>query len=206
MTTITFLTSGRITYDLPGHTLYESIALTARGDVFPHLNALGREETQTFAQQELSNNLTHIYSALSAQCLDTAEVLVQTTGLPLTPLPDLLPFPFALEDLLSSEEFSSLEDQRFPLLRKRFVEALFDDRLLIPQSEVKKRLSSLLPYLAQKHPQEHILCISHAYFIHLLSIYKAVGERMFEDKELLLHHFAPEKEPLGRLRRTTFTV
>jgi len=200
MSKIVFITSGKIDYILPGKDLYESISITASGKIFPSLNKEGKLETTRRAEELMELNASIIYSAPSAQCLETAEILSKKLTLPLEQDDRLLPLKFDLKSMFTEEQFESLGERKFEVLRTGYIKNFFNNKLIDSNREIEKRYKNfILGEILANHKNETVLIISHAYLIKLFYIYNQLNENMYENKEKLFKLFNPAKETMNRL-------
>lgn len=204
MKKLIFVTSGKIKYTFEGKTLFESIRLTAGGKRFPHLTEGSKGEIIKLAGRVKENKPAVIFSAISFQCVETANIISGKLDIPVVQNKDLLPLRFSLDDFFSEKEFKELKDRQFVEIRKAFVSRFFDDKLLDNRLDVKRRYERIVSE-ARKY-DGNILLVSHAYLIRLFSIYYKVGDRIYKDKDLLVKMFNPGVEPMKRLEVEIFEV
>ena len=206
MTKIIFITSGRINYELPNLSLYESIEKVAKGEVFPHIINESKNEILRAVDTLKEETPIVIFSAPSFQTRETAEIFSRELNVKIETFAYLLPLRFNLKNMLSQSEFNSLEKGRFNELRKQFLNDFFENILIDQNIEVKNRFEKLKTSVLKKYKGQTILVVSHAYLIKLFSIYYKVGDEMFKNKAKLFDLFQPSKEPLGRLERLEITI
>lgn len=171
MTKVIFVTSGKITYTFPGHSLYESIYLTASGQKFPNLSLEGVKEVYGKAKALDKLGAKMIYVASSEQCLNTARIFSEVMDIPVMKDNNLLPLKFDLRKLLSEEEFLKLGELKFDVLRARFLESFYNDELMESKFEVREKFQRFRRLVRKKDNEEIVFAVSHAYIIKLFSIY-----------------------------------
>ncbi len=193
------MTSGEISYTLPGHSLYKSIEKAASGERFPHLVKNAKKEVLKITKALKKYQPSVIFSAPSHQTNETAKVIAQELGLKMVVSKNLLPLRFNLKNLITEREFNSLGDNKFKVLRVRFINNFFQDKLIDKNKEIKKRFERLTGKILKNHKNQAVVVVSHAYIIKLFSIYHKIGNEMFKTKQKLLKMFQPTKEPLRRL-------
>lgn len=198
---VIFITSGKINYSLPGLDLYNSIKSTAKGDQFPHLSHDTVTEVEDFAKQFQGKGKTVIFSAPSEQARETANILASVLETEVISDTRFLPLRFELKSIISKEEFENLGDKSFKVLRERFLENFYNDKLIDERLEIKKRIENFAKLIKNNYQDYQVIVISHAYLIKLFYIYQIIGDEMFKNKEKLVTLFNPSQEPLGRLEK-----
>jgi hypothetical protein len=198
MKKIILMTSGKINYQLPKLSLYESISVTAKGKQFPHLASAGNEYIQTLASK-IGPQISRLYFAPSHQCQDTARYFSN----PKTSLDLLLPLKFDLSALVSQEESVELGLKFFDTLRRRYLLAFFSNKLMEDNHQICARYHKLVE-LCQ--PNSTTLVISHAYLIKQFQAYHILGSRMFTDYQALSNIFKPELETMSRLETVDIII
>lgn len=194
-----FRTSAPITYQLPDRSLYESIRVTGLGEVFPHIDP-GNEETikQTVDALHLQPNGTIIYSADTEQAKDTSEIVSTYTGLPYTLDPALRPPAFDLAELLSEKEFEELGNEKYNVLRARYIKGFYENKFLESKEDLYRRFTDLLGRYSQTEASQ-VLAVSHAFLMRFYEVFWIHGEKALTDYDLLVSSWKPEENPYGRL-------
>ena len=191
-------TSASINYQLEGLDLYDSIRVTSLGEIFPHI-VPGSEKEVIAEIERLSLKLytTALVTANSEQAIDTANVVSRSLGIPSEIDETLNPLRFDLKKLMSREEFDQLGDDRFNELRRRYVLAFFEDKLIDPKESVIDRFNTLLTK-SKREDAQVVLAISHAFLIKFFEVYSKFGERGLNNYSLLVEAWKPDKSPYGR--------
>lgn len=198
MKKIIFMTSGKIKYQLPGVSLYDSIATTARGEAYPHLDQTGLNDIRD-ASNSMSNEVDFIYYAPSFQCTETANFFAK----PAKSLDFLLPLKFDLRNIIEPEEFKSLGAGSFDVLRQRYLKAFFENKLLENNREITNRFTSLVDICP---PNSTTLVISHAYLIMQFFAYFLLGESIYLSYKKLSQVFRPQFETMSRLQTVKIII
>lgn len=196
MRKIIFITSGKIDYILPGYTLYQSIHRTAAGMEFPHLTNDGVSEVEKMAQHLDIFSFEIIYSATTAQVIDTAEVLGKHLDITVFKNDNLNPLLFNILNILPENEFFDAKENAFVELRHRFLAAFWADTLLTPKTMIRTQLQKLLKITDRN---KAALMVSHAYLIKLFEVYVKIGDVMFTNYKELLRVLPPEQLFMDRL-------
>lgn len=186
------MTSGKIKYQMPGLSLYDSIAITARGEAYPHLDPAGHADIRD-ASKLLSPEVGFIYHAPSFQCTETANFFAK----PAKSLDILLPLKFDIGSIIKPQEFESLGAGSFDVLRQRYLMAFFENKLLENNREIVRRFNSLVDMCP---PDSTTLAISHAYLIKQFYAYFLLGDSIYLDYKKLSQVFRPQFETMSRLQ------
>lgn len=195
MTKIIFITSGAIDYQLPGHSLFESVCLTARGEIFPSLKPGAGVEIAKVAENLRGKNIDLIVTAPSAQASQTADLFGKILRKLVKEDENLLPLRFDPLKMMTAKEFERLGNEAFNVLRARFLEDFFEDKLMDKNREIEIRFENL----KKKYQGRKVLAVSHAFLIKLFSVYNEIGDVMFTDKRKFHDLFNPFVVPFGRL-------
>jgi phosphohistidine phosphatase SixA len=140
----------------------------------------------------LSGNITSpIYHSPLKRALQTAMKINKSLGLDLEELAELSEIKFNLKQLLTEEQFNYYGSN---LVRKRFIEAFINDKLVEKRKEIKERINKLLKKL-NNLPDGNYLLISHSFFMKLLQFYLK-DKTLFENSIILKKYF--------NLRKKTF--
>ncbi len=191
MKKIIFMTSGKINYHLPNLSLYESIRETAMGNAFPKLDSKVRDMPKMLFDQ--------IICASSSQCVETAKCF----GNQIKIVDELLPLKFDLEKIISKNEFENLGNNAFDVLRKRYLKAFFENKLLEDNREIINKFEKVVEVI----PDNSVtLSVSHAYLIKQFEAYYKLGDEMFTNFEKLSKIYKPEKETMGRLQTVEIII
>lgn len=91
---------------------------------------------------------------------------------------------FDLKNLVSEEEYRSLGSN---LVRKQFIQAFIEDRLLESRSNLEKRINFLFEDLNKLKGGNYLL-ISHSFFMKILQVYLKDGQ-LFNHPEILKVNF-----------------
>ncbi len=201
---IIFITSGKINYIFSGCSLYESILLTAEGKRFPHIVSSAEEINKIVGKMKILEDAV-ILSAPSSQAKETADILGRFLGKEAIRDRRLLPLRFDLKRIISEEEFNSLGGNAFNVLRSRFLDAFFEDRLADKQEDFKKKYHEFMLDVTSRYYDKTVIAASHSYIIQLFFIYSKVGEKMFKDRNLLRKLFNPSR-PLGFLKTIEMNI
>ncbi|CAN5361425.1 hypothetical protein BH10PAT1_BH10PAT1_6500 [soil metagenome] len=201
MTKIIFITSGKIEYQLGKLSLYESMIRVGMGKEFPHITKDARVEILKITKELKKSNPVIIYSATSFQTIETANIISRKLNLKIIKSKNLLPLRFNLNNLIQENDFYNFKEEKFNIVREKFLTAFFENKLLDDNNEIKRRFKYLIKVISKKQKNKTVIVVSHAYLIKLFYVYYKLGDRMFIDKNKLFNLFQPSKEPLGRLGR-----
>lgn len=129
-----------------------------------HLNANGRAQAAAAAERLSQLPIKAIYSSPITRCLETAMPIATPHQLEITPLNEL-----------GEVRYGDWEGEKIKTLTKNklwFVVQFFPSRLRFPNGEalreVQFRAIQTLEKLAQQHPEEMIVVVSHADLIKLV--------------------------------------
>ena len=142
-----------------------------------HLNANGRAQVAAAAERLSHLPIKAIYSSPITRCLETAVPIAAPHQLEITPLNEL-----------GEVQYGDWEGEKIKTLTKNklwFVVQFFPSRLRFPNGEalreVQFRAIQTLEKLAQQHPEEMIIVVSHADLIKLvLAHYLGVHIDLFQ--------------------------
>lgn len=91
-----------------------------------------------------------------------------------------------LAEMLTEEEF---QDHGSTLVRKRFVDGFIDDTLPIKRDAIIKRIETAQSIL---HRFEHVLVISHSFFMKVWQCYQYTNGKVTTKPELLAQYINPD--------------
>lgn len=91
---------------------------------------------------------------------------------------------FDLNDLVTENQYQSMGSN---IVRKRFIEAFIEDRLLEKRQKIKQRIGELISFLHNLENGSYLL-VSHSFFMKILQSY-LMENTLFENPEILTSHF-----------------
>jgi len=196
---IIFRTSAPITYQLPGKDIYESIRTTGLGDQFPHINTGHVQDiTSTIDSLGISPEETVIFTATTEQALDTTNVITQHLGIPAIEDPALNPPRFDLADFMSPEDFRIFGDDKYNVLRNRYLRAFYENRFLETKEDLYLRFNELIERYSQEEART-VLAVSHAFLMRFYEVFHTQGDIALTDYTVLSKTWNPDQNPYGRL-------
>lgn len=109
---------------------------------------------------------------------------------------------FSMKVLVTEEEYKTHGSN---IVRERFIEHFIADTLLESRKEIFERIQNLMELLNDRYRGKKVLCVSHSFFMKILSVYLK-DKKLFEDPRVLKKYLDPKKRTFGFCEGFEFTV
>lgn len=189
--------------EIQGLSKYESYDLIATCRYSPGLS--NKEYVKQHVERSRIKGTEIILCSKAKRAEETAAVIKELVGRNAKIVPTLLlnEVGFSMKSLLSEEEYRKGGSD---IARERFIERFVADKLLEPRNRVYKRIKNLLELLTQDpYRDKKVVCVSHSFFMKVLSIYLR-NKKLFGEPSILKKYFNPKKRTFEFCEGFTFTV
>lgn len=196
-----FITSAPIEHKLDNHDIYDSFDLVSQGKrearLVDEAKKIIKENNFNFNIKKINK----IYTATSGQTLETAKIINKVflnNKAKIFPTDLLNGINFSMKQLISKEVFEKKDYSKTIIqARQVFVNNFFENKLTESKISLAKRIENFLEII-KKSKEDKMLCVGHSFYLKLLNIYLE-DKNIFNNKNLLIKKFNPEKKPYNFL-------